>query len=161
MTQPVTIPKNVQLPASQDYNFLRGEGLKYIESLASDIWTDYNEHDPGITVLEALCYALTELGYRTNFDIKDILTDSRGNIPGDQCFFTAKNILTCNPLTLRDYRKLLIDLEQVQNAWMVYNDVGQEINFYADCANDKLSIDDGTQVIPDDHKINLLGLYNV
>lgn len=161
MTQPVTISKNLQLPAAQDYNFLRKEGLKYIESLASDIWTDFNEHDPGITILEALCYALTELGYRTGFDIKDILTDDTGNIPGDQCFFTAKDILTCHPLILRDYRKLLIDLEQVQNAWMVYEDVGQEINFYADCANDKLSFDDGSQAIPDGHKIRLSGLYSV
>ena len=27
-------------------------------------WTDHNTHDPGITVLEALCYVLTDLQYR-------------------------------------------------------------------------------------------------
>jgi hypothetical protein len=161
MTQPPTIPKQIVLPESQDYNLLRSEGLRYIENLASDLWTDYNAHDPGITILEVLCYAITELGYRTGFDIKDLLTAPDGRIPDNQCFYTAKNILTVNPLTARDYRKLLIDLPEVQNAWMLsdYADVGQEVAFYADCARDRLSIDDGTAVIPPDHEIHLSGLY--
>jgi hypothetical protein len=29
-------------------------------------WTDTNEHDPGITVLEVLCYAITDLQYRSD-----------------------------------------------------------------------------------------------
>lgn len=161
MNQITTISKNTVLPAEQDYRFLRTEGQKYIESLATSLWTDFNEHDPGITILELLCYALTELGYRTGFDIKDLLTAADGKIPAGQCFFTAKNILTVNPLTVRDYRKLLIDLPEIQNAWMLYNydDVGQEVPFYADCEKDQLTIDDGTKAIADDHRIKLSGLY--
>lgn len=37
---------------------------KMIESMNSDQWTDYNVHDPGVTVMEMLCYALTDLGER-------------------------------------------------------------------------------------------------
>lgn len=161
MSQIPTIPKKITLPPAQDYTALRGEGLQYIESLASALWTDYNEHDPGITILEVLCYAITELGYRTDFDIKDLLTAAGGKIPDDQCFYTAKNILTVNPLTIRDHRKLLVDLTEVQNAWMItdYADVGQEVPFYADCEKDQLTMDDGTKPVPEDHRIRLSGLY--
>ena len=27
-------------------------------------WTDTNAHDPGVTVLEVICYAITDLQYR-------------------------------------------------------------------------------------------------
>ncbi len=118
MSESTTIQKNRQLPLSQDYDLLRREGLKYIENLANENWTDYNAHDPGITILEALCYALTECGYRTDFDMADLLTKSNGQTVDAQVLFTAKKILTNNPLTINDYRKLLIDIVGVHNAWL-------------------------------------------
>ena len=121
MDQAITLPKTKQLLPSQDYQFLRGEGLKYIESFAHELWTDYNVHDPGITILETLCYAITELGYRTGFDIKNLLNGADGKISNKQTFFTARNILTCNPLTINDYRKLLVDIKGVHNAWLYPN----------------------------------------
>ena len=161
MSQPTTISKQNVLSPAEDYAALREAGLTYIESLASALWTDYNEHDPGITMLEVLCYAITELGYRTGFDVRDLLTAADGRIPADQCFYTAKQILTTRPLTPRDYRKLLIDLPGIQNAWMISDKdvVGQEVAFYADCSRDRLQIDDGSQPVPPDHQIRLAGLY--
>ena len=47
---------------AMDYAFLRAEGIRYLERLASQQWTDFNAHDPGITILEQFCYALTDLG---------------------------------------------------------------------------------------------------
>lgn len=67
----VTIPKNPVLRPAQDYYQLRREGIGYIEQMGSSQWTDYNTHDPGITILEALCYAITDLAYRTGRDIKE------------------------------------------------------------------------------------------
>lgn len=37
---------------------------KMIENTSHDEWTDYNVHDPGITMLEMVCYAITDLGIR-------------------------------------------------------------------------------------------------
>jgi len=122
MDELTPIPKDRTLVHAQDYEFLRAEGLKHIESLSHDLWTDYNAHDPGITILEALCYAITELGYRCGFDMKDLLTDDKGQIVDNQVFFTAKQILINNPLTIDDYRKLLIDIEGVHNAWLLADD---------------------------------------
>jgi len=71
---PASIEKKPDLTAASDYYRLRKEGIGFIEQMGSAQWTDYNTHDPGITILEALCYAITDLAYRTGRDIKDILT---------------------------------------------------------------------------------------
>ncbi|GAA0879206.1 hypothetical protein GCM10009119_21740 [Algoriphagus jejuensis] len=144
-----TIPKNPNLIHSMDFERLRQEGLAYIESLSSDIWTDYNTHDPGITILEAVCYAITELGYRTNFEIKDLLTEASG-----QTFFTARQMLTTAPLSVTDYRKLLVDLQGINNAWLM-TDGKQEVPVFLNCKEDLLQYD------ATDNELVLKGLYTV
>jgi hypothetical protein len=114
-----TISKKDQgFPDYLDFNKLRSEGIEYLGQLAGQIWTDHNVHDPGITVLEMLCYALLDLGYRTNLPLEDILTRNPDDTGPDNNFFTPAQILACNPLTINDFRKLLIDLEGVRNAWL-------------------------------------------
>ena len=49
---------------SQDFDFLREEGLKIVREVAAETWTDHNYHDPGITLYESSCYALTEMALR-------------------------------------------------------------------------------------------------
>jgi len=158
------ISKDPGLTVDQNYAFLREAGLGYIEKLSGKIWTDYNEHDPGITILEALCYAITELGYRTGMPMEDLLTDADGKIASAQTLYTAKNVLTQSPLTVNDYRKLLIDIVGVHNAWFLYDDYyihndqnipAGEIALYADCKADSLSY----QETP--HPVYLSGLYKV
>ena len=92
MPQSITIQKNPELNPSSDYSLLRQKGLEYIENLGSKLWTDYNIHDPGITILEALCYAITDLGYRTSMDIKDLLAEPDNVDPRNdrQGFYTAR-----------------------------------------------------------------------
>jgi hypothetical protein len=112
------IAKNRTLKPAQDFDYLRKLGLEYIQKLGSKFWTDYNTHDPGITILEVLSYVVTELGYRTDFDIKNLLTSKSGVIE-NATFFQASEILTNAPLTEIDYRKLLIDIEGISNAWFL------------------------------------------
>lgn len=124
-TASLITPKSVrEFPEYLNYEWLRSEGIRHIQDLAGNIWTDHNSHDPGITMLEVLCYALTDLGYRTNLDIRDLLAKSSNTVydsygEGDENFETAASILSCNPLTILDFRKLLIDIEGVRNAWLV------------------------------------------
>jgi hypothetical protein len=155
MTQYQTIVKNRKLSASEDYVFLRSEGLKHIQNLASAIWNDYNIHDPGITILELLCYAITDLGYRTSFSVEDILAyNPDGSEPKEKMFFTANEILPCNTITINDFRKLLVDLDGVKNAWMLK--AKQEIDIYADCQKSVLTFENSIN-----KKIELNGLYDV
>jgi len=164
MAKETTILKAPTLRRDEDYAFLRSEGLRYIEELGSNLWTDYNEHDPGITILEALCFAITELGFRAGLPMKDLLTEEDGKIDSSQVLFTPRQILTQAPLTIDDYRKLLIDINGIHNAWFLTDDFysvkniiipAGETPIFADCKQDALSY----QSTP--HPVYLSGLYKV
>ncbi|TDH27265.1 hypothetical protein EXU57_06655 [Segetibacter sp. 3557_3] len=117
------INRNNALPPSEDYDFLRKEAIQFIQRLSGSVWTDYNTHDPGITLLEAICYSLTDLGYRTSFDVKDLLEPKTGTPESREAsFYTAGEILPVNPVTLTDFRKLVIDTDGVKNAWVEISD---------------------------------------
>lgn len=122
MDDALYLPTDQTLPIAQDYNALHAEGTTLIQALSSEIWTDYNEHDPGVTILEQACYALTELGYRAAFDMPDLLADSAtGKISAErQALHPARRIMPANPTTPDDYRKLLIDrVRGIANAWVL------------------------------------------
>src|SRR4249919_3032695 len=104
-------------PPYLDFDKLRDSAIAYLGNLSGNIWTDHNVHDPGITILEMLCYALMDLGYRTNLPVEDILARNPDDKTKENNFFTASEILTCNPLTITDFRKLLIDIDGIKNAW--------------------------------------------
>jgi hypothetical protein len=117
------IIKNISLSKSQDFDSLRREGVEHITQLSSALWTDYNLHDPGITILETLCYAITDLGFRTTYPIRDLLTvlDANGVPQNDSDFHTARTILTTFPVTFDDLRKVLVDIKGVRMAWIRKN----------------------------------------
>lgn len=140
-----TIPKQPALKPAEDFYRLRLGGIGFIEEMGSLLWTDYNEHDPGITILEALCYAITDLAYRIGWDIKDLLApqipaSDRAHPYPNQAFFTAREILTVNPTTPDDFRRLLIDLELVRNAWIFCKKCPCDVFYYAWCALDQLRL---------------------
>lgn len=129
---------NPVLDPSQDFYRLRREGIGFVQKAGSDQWTDYNVHDPGITILEALSYAITDLGYRLDWDIEDILApktppaDPKQPYP-NQTFFSARRILTINPTTSDDFRRVLIDLPSVRDAWMICKSCACEASYWAYC----------------------------
>lgn len=100
-------------PPSLDARFLREEARQLIERLAGDRWTDYNSHDPGITILEALAYAVTDLGLRTELDIRDLIAADT-----QTSFFTAERALSNAPYSTADYLRLLHDHPAVRHAWI-------------------------------------------
>ena len=90
MPQAKTIKRiNSGFPDYMDFRRLRAEGLEHLGDLSGDLWTDHNTHDPGITILEVLSLALMDLGYRTNFDIQDLLVkDKSGGCARRPVFFS-------------------------------------------------------------------------
>ncbi len=102
-----------------DYESLRSMAIRHIENTASKIWTDYNIHDPGITSMELLCYAITDLAYRCSYPVPDLLADEKNNAATVISHYkTAKEILPNKAVTIHDYRKLLVDIEGIKNAWL-------------------------------------------
>lgn len=115
MSATQTIPTTPLEHPSMDYAALRAEGIRLLERLAGHRWTDFNRHDPGITILEQLCYAITELGYRIAHDMPDLLA---GGEDPYRSLHGPATILTTEPVTLLDLRKLCVDVEGVRNAWI-------------------------------------------
>lgn len=99
-----------------DYSLLRGEGIRLLERMSGGEWTDFNAHDPGITLLEQICYVLSDLAYRTGHPIPDLL--SEGGKPADASLHAPDVILSTAPVTLADTRRILLDIEGVKNAWV-------------------------------------------
>jgi hypothetical protein len=100
---------DTQLPLELDFKSLKAEGLAYIQKHSSTEWSNLNPSDPGVTILEQLCYAFTELGYCGNFSMQDILTQKNGDLTVDNQFYLPQNILTTSPVTIEDYTKFIID----------------------------------------------------
>jgi hypothetical protein len=137
-----------------DYARLRAEGLRLLGRLAGRQWTDFNTHDPGITILEQLCYAITDLGYRIDYPMADLLAGGAElGLPG------PAEILTGDPVTRADLRKLVLDIAGIGNAWV--EDPGEPaLAFYHHPGSGELRLqaDAGE---PDVRPIRLRGLHRV
>lgn len=118
--RPDHIPRHRGEPAPTSFEALRSEGLRLVRTLAIDTWTDYNLHDPGVTILEQLCYALTDLDYRTDFPVADLLTGADGRIDyAGLALHPPAAVLPARPCTADDYRGALLDtIASLANAWV-------------------------------------------
>ncbi len=146
------------LPLSEDFDGLRTEGLAYIQEHMTNDWTNLNASDPGITILDQLCYALTELGYCNNFSVPDLLTRADGTLEIEDQFYLPEDILTTMPVTIDDYRKYLIDgVDGIANA-----EIGTDTENDSDIKGIytvSLLIDDAIK-LPDDYDpVTAVGLY--
>ncbi|MGC2237439.1 MAG: hypothetical protein WA584_14850 [Pyrinomonadaceae bacterium] len=99
-----------------DYSSLYREGIINIQRLAGSTWTDYNAHDPGITILEQVCFALTDLNYRAEFPVEDLMAEAGAGVLTDH--FYPRSMLTSGPVSLPDWRMLLLDIPGVRNVWI-------------------------------------------
>jgi len=157
----ISISKNIETGDQTDFHFLRRTGIQYIEKLGGKLWTDYNSHDPGITTLEVLSYAITDLGMRMNLNMEDILASEDVNKDIHTQFLKATEILPSRPLNELDYRKLFIDINSVaghkrpiRNCWLVPKNEA----LYVDCKTgqiDFVPIGEKTQ------SFNVKGLYDL
>jgi hypothetical protein len=119
---PASIPKEPVVKESMDYALLKRTGIDEIQEIAGEIWTDYNEHDPGVTILEQLCFAITELAYKTGMTVEELLyAKRRERFEGkDNGFYPPDQVFPSSPISIMDYRRLLVDYlyPDVKNAWL-------------------------------------------
>jgi uncharacterized protein len=134
-------------------------GMEQIRTLSGAVWTDHNTHDPGVTILELATYALTDLAYRATFPVEDLLATSSNNaanMAGQ--FFTPRQVLHNRAWTEADYRKLIIDLPDVKNAWLR---PGRQ-RYVADPVKGRLRHDDpAVPLAAWERPVELRGLYDV
>ncbi|MTV36314.1 hypothetical protein [Duganella radicis] len=124
------IKRQLSDPDGLDFDGLRRNGIDLLQSLSGKKWTDYNLHDPGVTLLELLCYGLTDLVYRTDFDVADFLTDASGAIDFEaQALFPPQAIFPNQPVTDIDFCKLIYDrLPEVDDVWINAGSTGGRPN---------------------------------
>ena len=160
MKSAVTISTAPLEHPAMDYAFLRREGIRLLEQLSGGQWTDFNTHDPGITILEQVCYAITDLAYRINFDLKDLLASGEADLY--HSLYSPAEVLTTNPVTLNDLRKLVIDVPGVKNAWIERVDKSEsEPALLYDPSDKAISLATATAPLAQHETISLRGLYRV
>ncbi len=147
MAEPRVLPKAPLRAPGLDWQELNAIGLQRLQRLAGETWTDHNTHDPGITILELLSYALSELSYRASQPVRDLLRQVE--------FPTAALMLPNEPVTPRDYRRIVIDTPGVRNAWVH----PVRTPCFADPASGEVSLQDGGRA--GTRRIELGGLYRV
>lgn len=92
-----------------EFEPLRAAGLRWLQQASGERWTDYNLHDPGVTVLEQLCFALTGLAYRADFPVADLLCGPDGIDHEALGLHPPQAVLPCRPTTADDLCRVLLD----------------------------------------------------
>jgi hypothetical protein len=141
-------------PIALDFASLRQQAISQLEQMSGRAWTDFNLHDPGITIMEALCYALSDLAYRASYSIPDLLSD--GGNHAYESLHLAPEILSCNPVTLCDLRRLVLDVEGVKNVWI--EPVRPAVDFYFHPGKRQLQLNPDP---PSTQPVAMRGLYRV
>lgn len=94
---------------AQNPRWLKSEGIRALQANVGEVWTHYNDVDPGVTLLEHLCWALSEVGYCIDFPIEDLLAGPGDRIAVPDQFPAQAAILSHQPLTDEDLGKWLFD----------------------------------------------------
>jgi len=120
MREPVTISRASVKDNEAAFAELKARGVTLAQQISGNIWSDYNAHDPGITILEQLCYALTELTYHTDFDVADLLQNDDGVVDYSALsLLRPEEVFPCRPTTITDLRKALLDeVKELDNIWL-------------------------------------------
>ncbi len=102
------------IPEYSEFADLRRVAIDYAQRASGEIWTDYNLHDPGVTLLEQSCFALSELAYQTAHPDRDLLTDARGRFNfQDLALFPPRKVLATDPVTMSDLAAWLSECPRV------------------------------------------------
>ncbi len=115
-----------------DFNSLKEQGIRILQEMSGEIWSDYNLHDPGVTILEQLIFALTELIYLADFNVEDILSPESGEINyNKQALYEPLEIFPSETITTKDYCKAIYDnVKGIRNAWIIEPQKGDTKGLY-------------------------------
>lgn len=109
------------------FDTLRQHGIDMAQRVSGKVWTDYNLHDPGVTLLEQTAFALSEVAYIGDHAVRDLLTrpiapDEAGDPPAFDAealaLFGPHEVLPGRPVTLRDLGRRLSDLPGIDRVFV-------------------------------------------
>ncbi len=162
MNNELTIPKTLENQYGTNYAVLKEAGMRYVEQFSGKLWTDYNTHDPGITFLELLCYAITDLGYRISMPVQDIVASPKDNLQAmHRQFHSALEVLPNAPVTVNDFRKILVRIEGVKNIWLQKHNKSIITTFKPQPIKIRYAADNKLTKENEEIDFNLKGLYDI
>lgn len=101
----------IEQKAEEDvlYTKLQAQTQQEVQRLSGKVWTDYNVHDPGVTVGDITNHALAELDYKLGFDLPDYLVEKSATFsPRRYGLFPPEEVYTTQPVTAEDYRRFFL-----------------------------------------------------
>ncbi|MCF7696560.1 hypothetical protein KPG66_10800 [Mycetohabitans sp. B2] len=131
-TRPATEADSTAGDTAQDpihFDTLWSTAQDALTVYAAKRWSARGDADPGVTLLQALTFAVSDVSYRHTLPLADLLTPesvpkksatclNHGTVNDSSIFaseFGPETALTCGPVTLNDYRRLLLDLTDTDN----------------------------------------------
>lgn len=110
-----SIDVDFEIPESFDIYALRDKGIKLIQEYSGTRWTDHNLHDPGITILEQICFAIADVGYQTSQAIESAIeTNQFARSPYFKVDSTATSFYT-----FEDLAKIIQQDERVYKIFVI------------------------------------------
>jgi len=93
------------------YKTLQDRTLDLLQRLSGNVWTDFNVHDPGVTIADILNYALYELHYIFQFPFESYLDIEIGKEPAyrRKGFLPSGYIFKDSIVTVSDYETLITE----------------------------------------------------
>lgn len=111
-----------QAPDPLGFDALRLQAITAAQHASGELWTDFNLHDPGVSLLEALCFALTEDLFAARQPVPQLLGLGPQDGPAAWARFglhTPQTLLPCHPCTDRDWQCwLLQELPHARHLYM-------------------------------------------
>ncbi len=92
---------------SSPYKEYQDKALALIQELCGEIWTNFNEHDPGVTILDIVNYALLELQYSLKFPFESYISEDNKIDFELMGLFPAGTLFSRSPVTVEDYGRLI------------------------------------------------------
>ncbi|MNJ84267.1 hypothetical protein D3C87_17160 [compost metagenome] len=104
------------------YQELQERTLDRLQELSGDVWTDFNIHDPGVTISDNMNYALFELQYKLELPFQAFIGPDPTNYV-DKGIFSGDFIFSQSIVTPEDYEQLfLTEIENLETCSVEFND---------------------------------------
>ncbi|MCC8155251.1 MAG: hypothetical protein LIP01_14320 [Tannerellaceae bacterium] len=91
------------------YYRLQEQTLDSLQKFSGKVWTDYNEHDPGITIADVFNYALFELEYQLHFQPECYLRKEKKDQWKDIGLLPPDKLFDRIPVSTADYENLICE----------------------------------------------------
>lgn len=103
-------------PPLSEFDDLRRQAIGYAQDASRDHWSDYNFHDPGVTLLEQTCFALSQLSYQSALPIRDLLTTSHHSfLFHDIGMIHPLDVLNSQPVTDTDITAWIAQCDDIES----------------------------------------------